>query len=149
MSDQPGPIGAMDWYRTVLDHAVKRVPEAKVVLGLGNYAYDGSEAGGEAESLTYLEALLRARDRRPGESPDSVVNFDPEALNPTYNYFDDAGKEHEVWILDGVTAGNQLLLARAHGVPPVPLWVLGSQDPSVWTLPKGMPADTRPSLDGL
>ena len=149
MIDQPGPISSIDWYRSVLDKAALALPPSKVVVGLGNYAYDWPEHGGEAESMTYLEALLRARDQRSGEAPDSVVNFDPVALNPTYNYVDDDGKEHEVWILDGVTAGNQLRLARARNMRRFALWVLGSEDPSVWSLLSGVARDTLPNLDGL
>ena len=147
--DVPGPISSMAWFQVILEQAMKKVPEQKVVLGLGNYAYDWNMAGGEAEPLTYLEALLIARDRRPGEAPDSVVNFDPDELNPTYNYYDDAGKEHEVWMLDGVTAGNQLRVARALGMRRFSLWVLGSEDPSVWTLLGSAASDSLPALDGL
>src|SRR5207237_10016736 len=70
MNDEPGPISSLDWYRSVLDQAVKKLPPSKVVVGLGNYAYDWPEGGGEAESMTYLEAVLRARDQRPGEPAD-------------------------------------------------------------------------------
>jgi poly-beta-1,6 N-acetyl-D-glucosamine synthase len=148
MLDTPGPISAMDWYRDVLDRAVRKVPPAKLVIGLGNYAYDWPDKG-EAESMTYLEAVLRARDRRSGEAPDSVVNFDPAALNPTYNYDDDSGREHEVWLLDGVTAGNQMRLARAQGVRRFALWVLGSEDPSIWSVLGAVNRDTLPGLEGL
>ena len=75
--DSAGPISSMAWYRTVLDRAVKIIPEQKLVVGLGNYAYDWPE-GKEAEPMTYLEALLRARDRRAGEPPDSVIDFDAD-----------------------------------------------------------------------
>jgi len=149
MVDQPGPISSMSWFRTQLDRAVKELPPGKWVMGLGNYAYDWGEGQVEAEPLTYLEAVLRARDRRRGEAPDSVVNFDPEALNPTYNYVDDAGKDHEVWMLDGVTAGNQLHLAHSLGVRRYAMWVLGSEDPSVWSLLSAAVSDSLPGLEGL
>jgi poly-beta-1,6 N-acetyl-D-glucosamine synthase len=147
--DTPGPISSMGWYREQLDRAVKEVPPAKMVMGLGNYAYDWTEGGKEAEPLSYLGAVLRARDRRRGEAPQNVVDFDPEALNPTYNYDDDAGKEHEVWMLDGVTGGNELQLAHTLGVRQYALWVLGSEDPSLWTLLRGARSDSLPALDGL
>jgi peptidoglycan-N-acetylglucosamine deacetylase len=146
--DSAGPISSMAWYRTVLDRAVQIIPSQKLVMGLGNYAYDWPE-GKEAEPLTYLEALLRARDRRAGEPPDSVVDFDAIALNPTYNYVDDSGRGHEVWMLDGVTVGNQLKLAHAQGIRHYALWVLGSEDPSVWTVLGGATQDTLPDLEGL
>jgi spore germination protein YaaH/peptidoglycan/xylan/chitin deacetylase (PgdA/CDA1 family) len=147
--DAPGPISSMGWYREQLDRAVTEVPPAKMVMGLGNYAYDWTEGGKEAEPLSYLGAVLRARDRRQGEAPRNVVDFDPEALNPTFNYEDDTGTEHEVWMLDGVTAGNELHLAHTLGVRQYALWVLGSEDPSLWTLLRGARADSLPALDGL
>ena len=149
MVDQPGPISSMAWYQEQLDRAVSELPAEKMVLGLGNYAYDWTAGGKEAEPLSYLQAVLRARDQRPGEAPDSVLNFDPEALNPTYNYEDDAGQEHEVWMLDGVTGGNQLKLAHTLGVRQFALWVLGAEDPSLWTLMRSARSDSLPSLDGL
>src|SRR5258708_6257307 len=136
-SSTPGPIASINWYRTVLQRAVDSVPREKLVMGLANYAYDWMTGRGWAEPLTYQGALLLAKSYRvdagKGERPEDVIDFDDEALNPTFWYVDDNGRDHEVWMLDAVTAANQWSLAQNYGLRGVAVWVLGSSDPSIWT----------------
>jgi cellulose synthase/poly-beta-1,6-N-acetylglucosamine synthase-like glycosyltransferase/peptidoglycan/xylan/chitin deacetylase (PgdA/CDA1 family) len=131
----PGPIASINWYRGVLQHAVENVPREKLVIGLANYAYDWMQGRGWADPLTYQGALLLAKNYRvdAGEKVEDVVDYDDEALNPTFWYVDDQGKDHEVWMLDAITAANQWSLAEAEGLRGVAVWVLGSTDPSIWT----------------
>jgi cellulose synthase/poly-beta-1,6-N-acetylglucosamine synthase-like glycosyltransferase/spore germination protein YaaH/peptidoglycan/xylan/chitin deacetylase (PgdA/CDA1 family) len=128
----PGPIASMSWYRDTLLHALRSIPRDKLVVGIGNYAYDWMEGRGWAEPMTYQAALVTATDYRQGERPEEIVDFDPEALNPTFSYVDDDHKEHEVWFLDAATAANQWMVARNYGVRGLGVWVLGSTDPSIW-----------------
>jgi cellulose synthase/poly-beta-1,6-N-acetylglucosamine synthase-like glycosyltransferase/spore germination protein YaaH/peptidoglycan/xylan/chitin deacetylase (PgdA/CDA1 family) len=129
----PGPIASMNWYRSVLQRATRSVPRDKLVIGLANYAYDWTEGRNWPEPLTYQGALVAASTYRQNETPDTIVDFDPEALNPTFWYVDDEAKEHEVWMLDAVTAANQWMIAQNYGLRGVAVWVLGSTDPSIWT----------------
>ncbi|MGA2091017.1 MAG: polysaccharide deacetylase family protein [Endomicrobiales bacterium] len=129
-----GPIASMKWYRSLLHTAAKLIPPDKLVVGLGNYGYDWIEGTSHAESLTFQEALITASDNRPDEKPSEIIDFDPEALNPTYTYTDDKNKAHEVWMLDAVTAANQWTLAERMKVRGAALWVLGSEDPAVWNI---------------
>lgn len=136
-SSAPGPIASIDWYRGILQHAVAAIPREKLVLGVGNYAYDWMQGRSWAEPLTYQGALLLAQNYRvkagDGERPEDVIDFDDQALNPTFWYVDDDGKDHEVWMLDAITAANQWTLAENYGLRGVAIWVLGSTDPSIWT----------------
>ena len=84
----PGPISSMAFFRRILATAVKEIPREKLVIGLANYAYDWTEDSNYAEPLTYQQALVRARENHPGEPPAQAIDFDPEALNPTYSYVD-------------------------------------------------------------
>lgn len=129
----PGPIASINWYRTVVNRAVTEVPREKLVMGLANYGYDWMQGREWPEPLTYQGALFMAKDYRQGEKPQEIVDFDPEALNPTFSYVDDDGKEHEVWFLDGITAANQWMIAQNYSPRGVAVWVLGSSDPSIWT----------------
>src|SRR5438876_1436025 len=129
---KPGPIASIDWYRGVLARAVKNVPREKLIIGLANYAYDWEEGRDWADPLTYQGALIEAAKYRDGEKPDDIVDFDDRALNPTFQYIDDDGKQHEVWFLDAVTAANQWLIAQNYAPRGVAVWVLGSTDPSIW-----------------
>ena len=127
----PGPIASLRWFRKVLDDGLANVPREKLVIGLGNYGYDWTENEG-AEPLSYEQTLMRARDVFGDDDAPLAIDFDPTDLNPTFNYKDDDGAAHEVWLLDGVTAANQWRLASTHGVRGIALWALGLEDPSVW-----------------
>jgi len=129
----PGPIASIGWYRKVLDDAAKVIPREKLVVGLANYAYDWQAGREWAEPTTYQGALLQAQKAANGEKPEDIIDFDETALNPTYNYRDDEGKDHEVWFLDAITAANQWALAQSYGIRGCAVWVLGSNDPSIWT----------------
>jgi len=128
-----GPLAGIGWFDTLLTKAAAVVPAEKLVVGVGNYAVDWplrGTAGGRA--LTVQGALVAARDARPDDPPASLVDFDPTELNPTFDYTDGAGVPHEVWMLDGVTAYNDLVLAQRARARGAALWVLGSEDPSLW-----------------
>ncbi|HEV8661465.1 MAG TPA: glycosyltransferase [Thermoanaerobaculia bacterium] len=132
-STEPGPISSMSWYRGVLERASREIPRDKLVIGLANYGYDWAEGEKEAEPLTYQEALVRVQDYRPDEAVEKLIDFDPNYLNPTFWYVDEAGKDHEVWMLDAVTVANQWLIAQNYAPRGAAVWVLGSTDPSIWT----------------
>jgi peptidoglycan-N-acetylglucosamine deacetylase len=129
---EPGPIASASWYYAALQDALKRIPAEKLVVGLGSYAYDWAEGEQRAEVLDHLEALLLAREAREDEPIANIMEFDPDALNPTFRYIDEDEKPHTVWILDAVTAYNQALIAERLGVRGTALWVIGAEDPGLW-----------------
>jgi len=111
--------------------ALAQVPPDKLVIGIGNYGYDWTEGKPPAQSLTFQEALMLAKDNRPEDTPEAIVDFDQKALNPTFNYEDDNEKLHEVWFLDGVTAANEWKLAQQANIRGAAVWALGMEDPSL------------------
>ena len=154
----PGPLAGAGWYDSVLARTLAQVPPSKLVAGIANMAYDWSSAGRLAAPLSDQAALIVARDNNPDEAPAQIVNFDPRALNPTFNYVDDSSREHEVWMLDAVTAYNDLLMARRDSIRGAALWVLGNEDPALWEvydrrvvdqLPAAAVLDTIPSPSGI
>lgn len=144
---EAGPLCSVDWFKDALDRTLAKVPANKLVLGIGNYAYDWTAGRAPADILTYQEALYLAADNHPEESPANVVDFDSLAFNPTFHYEDEQKRDHEVWMLDAVTAANQRMLALQHGVRGAALWALGTEDPALWTfLDKNHPAALPDSL---
>jgi cellulose synthase/poly-beta-1,6-N-acetylglucosamine synthase-like glycosyltransferase/peptidoglycan/xylan/chitin deacetylase (PgdA/CDA1 family)/spore germination protein YaaH len=127
----PGPIASLGWAREVLDKSLKSVPREKLVLGIGSYAYDWAP-GKRGEPLTFQEALTLAADYRENEPPDKVIDFDADLLNSTFQYKDDDGALHEVWMLDEASAYNQWLGARNRGLRGAGVWALGMEDPGIW-----------------
>lgn len=130
---EPGPIASAAWAQPLLETELRRIPRDRLVLGIGNYAFDWSDDGRPAAPLSYQSALLLAHAARPDPSAGETVDFDDDALNPTFDYDDGQGHGHEVWMLDAATAYNQWLMARGLGVRGAALWALGSEDPEVWT----------------
>ncbi|HTH50308.1 MAG TPA: glycosyltransferase, partial [Pyrinomonadaceae bacterium] len=126
-----GPVSGEDWYEGILKKRMAELSPAKTIVCFGNYGYNWTEGDkeNEAETLSFQEALLAAR-----ESLDSVseIKYDPVSKNPYYTYTEDDGKDHTVWFLDAATAYNQLQAARPYGVAGFALWRLGSEDPSLW-----------------
>ncbi len=133
---EPGPVAGIDWTRRDLQQLLRNVPANKVVMGVGNHAYDWAKGSTSAEDLTYQSAIVRAKESQP----DAVIHLDPVSLNPTFDYSDSVldahGKaqdqEHTVWMQDAVSVYNQLTLAKPRGIRGAALWFMGAEDPSLW-----------------
>jgi cellulose synthase/poly-beta-1,6-N-acetylglucosamine synthase-like glycosyltransferase/peptidoglycan/xylan/chitin deacetylase (PgdA/CDA1 family)/spore germination protein YaaH len=128
-----GPVSGQDWYEGILKKRMADLSPAKTIVCFGNYGYDWTEGDKqtEAETLTFQESLLEAK-----ESLDSVkeIKYDASSKNPYFEYTEEDGKDHTVWFLDAATAYNQLQAARPYGVAGFALWRLGSEDPSLWQI---------------
>jgi cellulose synthase/poly-beta-1,6-N-acetylglucosamine synthase-like glycosyltransferase/peptidoglycan/xylan/chitin deacetylase (PgdA/CDA1 family) len=126
----PGPIASQDWYVENLRQVLKDVPAGKIIVAVGSYAYDWSEAAKKAnepaQSLSIQEALLHAYES------ETQVEFDSVSLNPHYSYYDEHDHVHQVWMLDSITAYNELRASERLGVQGTALWRLGSADTSLW-----------------
>jgi peptidoglycan-N-acetylglucosamine deacetylase len=132
LTSAPGPIAAQDWYVENLRQVLQTVPAQKIIAAVGNYAYDWSEAPKKkpepAESLTIQEALVRASES------ETDVEFDATSLNPHFSYNDQHEHVHQVWMLDALTAYNELRANERMGVQGTALWRLGSADTSMWPI---------------
>src|SRR5712664_3872680 len=132
LTSPPGPIAAQDWFVENLRQVFDVVPPQKIIVGIANYAYDwpvNSKNGKEAAAeFSIQEALLHA------EESDANIEFDSDSLNPHYSYYDEHNHLHQVWMLDAVTAYNQLRASERLGVQGTALWRLGSSDTSLWPI---------------
>jgi cellulose synthase/poly-beta-1,6-N-acetylglucosamine synthase-like glycosyltransferase/peptidoglycan/xylan/chitin deacetylase (PgdA/CDA1 family)/spore germination protein YaaH len=131
LTSPAGPVAAQDWFVENLRQVLEMVPAQKLVVGIANYAYDWSEAPKKSEparEMSVQEALLHAYES------ESDVEFDSTSLNPHYSYSDEHNHVHRVWMLDAVTAYNQLRASERIGVQGTALWRLGSSDTSIWPI---------------
>jgi cellulose synthase/poly-beta-1,6-N-acetylglucosamine synthase-like glycosyltransferase/peptidoglycan/xylan/chitin deacetylase (PgdA/CDA1 family)/spore germination protein YaaH len=122
----PGPIASQTWFVQNLVAAVRAIGASKAVAAIGSYGYDWPQ-GMHAEVQTIEEAWLSAHDS------EGTIRFDPATGNETFDYEDEEGTPHQVWMLDAASNWNQLRAARLEGVAGVALWRLGTEDPGVWT----------------
>jgi len=132
LTSAPGPVAAQDWFVENLRQVLEDVPAQKLIVGIANYAYDWSEAPKKlhetAKEMSVQEALLHASESEAG------VEFDAASLNPHYSYSDEHDHSHQVWMLDTVTAYNELRASERVGVQGTALWRLGSSDTSIWPI---------------
>ena len=130
---RPGPIAAQDWFQQNLNMALRKVPPEKLVVAIANYAYDWTirrlhKAAVNAQSYTFQQAVVTAQES------EATVEFDPDVLNPHFAYADEDNRTHRVWMLDGVTAYNEVRACVRAGVRGTALWRLGSEDNSLWPI---------------
>ena len=147
-TSDPGPIAPQDWFERNIQNIVKIVPPDKIVMGIANYGYDWpaktkTTPHPVAQALTFQQGIITAVES------ESDVTFDPDTLNPHYSYEDENNQVHQVWMLDSVTAYNQLRAAERAGVRGTALWRLGMEDPSIWFIWDATHADdaTRAKIE--
>ena len=130
---EPGPVAGLDWFENMLRLRQADVPASKTIVAIGNYAYDWKE-GREPDIRTFEEAVLTAAESSD-EDEKIQIQLDPVSLNPRFEWTeieDGQEKRHQVWMLDAVSAFNQIVVTRSLGATGVALWRLGSEDPSLW-----------------
>jgi cellulose synthase/poly-beta-1,6-N-acetylglucosamine synthase-like glycosyltransferase/peptidoglycan/xylan/chitin deacetylase (PgdA/CDA1 family)/spore germination protein YaaH len=124
-----GPIAGEDWYDSILKKRMQQLSPAKTIVCFGNYGYNWSDDGSKAETVSFQDSLIAARDSLDAPTD---IKFDPASKNPYFTYDEDDGTTHTVWFLDAVTAYNQINSARKYNIAGLALWRLGSEDPSLW-----------------
>jgi len=122
----PGPIASQRWWASSVAAALRQIPRDKVIVTIGNYAYDWHDGGGDPDNVD--EAWVDAGDS------DAPPVFDAASANSTFAYADENGDQHTVWLLDAASAFNELTLLDRVGVREVGLWRLGAEDPALWSI---------------
>ena len=139
LTSPSGPIAGQDWFMENLRQIREVVPAQKLVVGVGNYAYDWTESPRKeerrGEEFSVQEALLHAHES------EADIDFDATSLNPHYSYEDEQNRTHNVWMLDAISAYNELRASERLGVQGTALWRLGSADTSIWPIWDAIHAD--------
>ena len=133
LTSPPGPIAAQDWFMENLRQIRDVVPAQKIVVGIASYAYDWTESTNKEERHRGRSSAFRKRCCMRYES-ETDIDFDSASLNPHYSYDDEQNHTHQVWMLDAVTAYNELRACERLGVQGTALWRLGSADTSIWPI---------------
>ncbi|MGC2333619.1 MAG: glycosyltransferase [Candidatus Acidiferrales bacterium] len=146
----PGPIAPQDWFVRNIDNMVKLVPPDKLIMGIATYGYDWpvkTKNGPQpvAQAISFQQGVVTAVESG------SDVLYDPVSFNLHYSYDDENNHAHNVWMLDGVTAYNELRAAERAGVRGTAMWRLGLEDSSMWDIWDATHADnpTRARLEDV
>ncbi len=152
----PGPIAAEDWFENNLQRVLQIVPKQKLICAIGNYAYDWTVPLPDAKGHTSQKVLdvdsSSVQDAwQAASDSESDLTFAGDELNPHFAYDDeDEHVRHQVWLLDAVTAMNEMRAARQMGIQTYALWALGTEDPSIWNIwDKPSTPDTQTTLEKI
>lgn len=146
----PGTLAAQPWVEDMAQQIFAKMDASKVVLGIANYSADwpvahdskgnlqeyilpnGQPSGelafqGQGKQLKLAAALSAA------DEAGAPVEMDDTDLNPFFTYVDDKGLDHIVFMLDAVTAYNEVMSLKGYQPRGAALWFVGSEDPNIWS----------------
>jgi peptidoglycan-N-acetylglucosamine deacetylase len=122
----PGNICEQRWLEKVLDEAITKIPNEKIVLCVAGFGYDWKE-NNEGTVVKYAEALSLALNNKV------FVDFNNDTYNSHFNYTDDNKENHEVYFFDAAGIFNTMRLSDEMETAGTALWRLGSEDERMWT----------------
>ncbi|BCJ86746.1 glycosyl hydrolase family 18 protein [Effusibacillus dendaii] len=122
------PINKM---RDVLRYAVTRIPPRKILMGFPLYGYDWTLpfAPGTTARTISPQAAIRLADRE-----NQAIEYDETLQAPFFHYYDNQGRQHEVWFEDARSAKAKLNLINEFNLRGVSFWELGNPFPQIWHL---------------
>jgi spore germination protein YaaH len=123
----PGPVAGYDWVKAALDYAARRVPPAKLLLGLPFYGREWVEtaSGTTAHSLAYKDL------KRYLEDPGSERHWD-EVSRTTWFQLHEGDTLRTAWFDDARSLREKLKLMQLDHLRGFAAWRLGVEDPEFW-----------------
>lgn len=131
----PRAVAPVNLVEEVLQYAVTEIPSRKILMGIPNYGYNWTlpfVQGSAARTISHTAAVNLAL--REG----AQIMFDTEAQSPFFNYFDEQGREHEVWFEDARSIEAKLMLVDRYNLGGVSYWTVNSFFPQNWLVLESM-----------
>ena len=122
------PIGPV---RDVIEYALTEMPAEKIMMGQNLYGYDWT--------LPFVEGTI-ARAVSPQQAIELAaqynvpIQYDYEAQAPFFKYWDEEGKQHEVWFEDARSIQAKFNLIKELNLRGISYWKLGLSFPQNWLL---------------
>ncbi len=123
----PLPVAPIPSVRRVLDYAVTRIPENKLILGISNYGYDWTlpyvSGESDAPSLSTVYALELAKKYN------AEILYDENAQAPYFYYTDEQERQHVVWFEDARSYVAKVALIDEYNLSGGFIWDLMRENP--------------------
>ena len=123
----PGPQAPIEWVDRVLAFAERKVPPAKISMGVPFYGFDWH--GGSVATVSAHRGASLA------QTYDATVSRDPSSREATMT-FADGGETHTVYFQDEKAVAAKLAALRADhpDIAGVSIWVMGQEASGFWPL---------------
>lgn len=123
----PLAVAPINSVKNVIEYAVSRIPNEKIILGISNYGYDWVlpfiRGESEAISLSTVTAL------RTAQKYGAEIMFDETAQAPYFYYTDSADAEHVVWFEDARSFRAKTDIIKEYGLAGGFIWDLMRENP--------------------
>jgi spore germination protein len=128
----PMAVAPINQVRRVLDYALTEMPPHKILMGIPLYGYDWTlpyrPGGPFARAISPQEAIRLAARFGPD------IQYDWQSQSPFFRYWDEEGREHEVWFEDARSIQAKFDLVKELGLRGVSYWKLDFAFPQNWLL---------------
>ncbi len=125
------PVSPIGPVRKVIEYALTEMPAEKIMMGQNLYGYDWNlpfVEGTVARAVSPQQAIeLAAQYNVP-------IQYDYEAQAPFFSYWDEEGKQHEVWFEDARSIQAKFNLIKELNLRGISYWKLGLSFPQNWLL---------------
>jgi spore germination protein YaaH len=135
----PGPVAGWGWTVENLDYALKVVPKEKLSLGIPLYGYHwfagaptkASETAEEKPNPT-ADYIGGANALQLASTYNGKIQWDAEDHSAYFYFYRDQMREW-IFFTDLHTFKDRYELVQKDGLQGFCSWVLGEEDPSIWT----------------
>lgn len=128
----PMAVSPLPQVEQVVQYALSVMPANKILLGQNLYGYDWTlpyvQGGPIAEALSPQRAIEVAKRYN------AMIQFDSVAQAPFFTYYDEQGRQHEVWFEDARSIQAKFNLVKRLQLRGVGYWKLGLPFPQNWQL---------------
>ena len=115
----PGPIAPLWWVKEVAQYMSKVMPAEKVLMGMATYGYDWPQSA-KATSVTAPKLIqLQSKYQVQG-------HWDEASYSPYYTYWDEKGRQHEVWLENQQSLTAKWKVVDEHQLGGVSFWRIGT-----------------------
>jgi spore germination protein YaaH len=130
----PGPVAGFGWVVQNLDYALQSVPKEKLSLGIPLYGYRWyAGAPGKDNESAETAASVGGKDVQTLlDTYHPAVQWDATDKSAWFYFYQDQTREW-VFYTDARTFQARLELARTRGLQGFCSWVLGQEDPGIWS----------------
>lgn len=118
---QPQAVSPADSMRRVLDYAVTKIPNGKILLGFSNYGYNWTLPWKQGQAASVIS---NAGAANLAAATYSEIKFNETAQAPWFNYTAPDGVRHEVWFEDARSVRARLNLVREYNLAGISYWTI-------------------------
>ena len=125
----PRAVAPLNEVRRVLNYAITVIPRRKILMGIPNYGYNWTlpfMEGTAASTISNTGAVDLARQ------VGAFIQFDALAQAPWFRYYDNTGRQHEVWFSDARSMFASLALVNEFRLGGISLWTIGRYSPQYY-----------------